>query len=171
MTRTFDYTYTTVTITPLGGYSRSLSVIPRQTLMSMTRSSKPPYFILSVANLSRMRVTMKDREDFLRDPIFFFVALAIADNAFRSISSLDQFWAVRPPRNTRQFEFQWKSAVKDLPILRISSRDSKDTTSEAWTYGSMAQGLNKLTQISGYPQGTLTMTSFRRGFANCLDSE
>lgn len=77
MTRTFDYTYTTVTITPLGGYSRSLSVIPRQTLMSITRWSKPPYFILSLANLSRMRVTMKDREDFLRDPIFFFVALAI----------------------------------------------------------------------------------------------
>lgn len=68
-----------------------------------------------------MRVVMKDREDFLRDPVFFFfIALAIADQAFQGISSLDQFWAVWPPRDRRQFEFQWNTAIMDIPVLRMA---------------------------------------------------
>lgn len=44
---------------------------------------------------------MKDREDVLRDPVFFFfIALAISDKAFRGILLLEQLWEVRP-RNRR----------------------------------------------------------------------
>ena len=117
-----------------------------------------------------MRVVMKDREDFLRDPVFFFIALAISDKAFRGISSLDQFWAVRPPSNRSQFEFQWDAAVMDTPVLRKADRLGK-VSSQAWSVSCTFDVLNNLTRMAGYPKGSLTMYSFRCGFGNSIDSE
>ena len=112
---------------------------------------------------------MKDQEKFLRDPVFFFIALAFADHAFRGISSLNQFWEIRPPGDKKQFEFQWNDAVMDVPVFR--SKGDLSIHSPAWTTTEMYKVLNRLTNILGYEKSSITIHTLRRSFGNRIDSE
>lgn len=120
-----------------------------------------------LANSDRLRVIMKDKEELLRDPVFFFVALAFADNAFRGIPSLDQFWKVRPSGDNKQLEFQWHDAVMDIPVFRSTDKSgSMGINSPAWNTSLMFCSLNSLTETAGYKKGSVTIHTLRRGFGN-----
>ena len=115
---------------------------------------------------------MKDKEGLLRDPVFFFVALAFADNAFRGITSLDQFWKVRPFGDNRQLELQWNDAVMDTPVFRwIDKSGSMGLESPAWNTNSMNRSLRSLTEIAGYKKSSVTIHTLRRGFGNRVQRE
>ena len=115
---------------------------------------------------------MKDKEDVLRDPVFFFVALAFADKAFLGISSLDQFWKIRPSGDKSHLEFQWNIEVEDIPVFRWMDKDSAmGINSPAWNTSSMFRLLNKVTKIAGYEKGTITVHTLRRSFGNSVQRE
>lgn len=82
-----------------------------------------------------MRVIMKDKEGFLRDPVIFFLALAFVDEALLGIDSVDQFWMIRPPGNRKQFDFQGNPTVLDTPVFQLT--DSTGGISQAWNDTSM----------------------------------
>ena len=172
MNRISYYTSFTMTMEVVGGCSSSLSDTPKGTpILAATRMSKLSYLV-SPSNSHRLRVIMKDKENFLRDPVFFFVALAFADHAFRGISSLDQFWAVRPPHDRTQFEFQWNVAVMETPVFRSTDKNGAlGIESPAWITTQMYRDLNNLTRLAGYEKGTITVHTLRRGFGNRVERE
>lgn len=106
-----------------------------------------------------MRVIMKDKEGFLRDPVIFFLALAFVDEALLGIDSVDQFWMIRPPGNRKQFDFQGNPTVLDTPVFQLT--DS--------TGGFHKRGMTR--QCIVYLAKSITVHSIRRGFANCTDSK
>lgn len=115
-----------------------------------------------------MRVIMKDKEGFLRDPVFFFLALAFVDEALLGIDSVDQFWMIRPSGNRKQFDFQWNPTVLDTPVFQLT--DSTGGISQAWNDTSMYYLLRGLIRIARYEAKSITVHSIRRGFASCIDS-
>ena len=114
-------------------------------------------------------MTMKTREELLHDPIMFFLPLAFADHAFKDIASVDQFWNIRPPSGTKQFEFQWRDSILDEPVFRYITKGN--VTDEPWHTGQMYSQLKVLVQAAGYRKGSITIHTLRRGFANAIFSK
>ncbi|KAL9038224.1 MAG: hypothetical protein Q9214_005369, partial [Letrouitia sp. 1 TL-2023] len=113
------------------------------------------------------RIAMLNHEQLYRDPVAFFLALAIADNAFKGIHSLEQFWAVRPQRGQKSFQFKWNQEALDQPVFRTVKKDGR--VSDAWAASSMYHLLKRLVANAGFPEGSITMHTFRRGVANMVD--
>jgi len=112
---------------------------------------------------------MTDHENMFYDPVWFFVALAFTDQAFKGISNLEQFWTVRPKDGQGSFQFEWNADVLETPVFRAVK--SSGTTLEPWRCASMFHQLGKVVEAAGYRKGTITVHTIRRGFANVMNSE
>lgn len=127
------------------------------------------FLIFIPSDVHRTRMTMTRRPDILRDPTIFFLALALADNALKDISSVEQFSMVKPPPGEKTFEFKWNVEVLDQPVFRRVG--SKGVTEEAWNCQQMFYQLGNIIECAGYKKGLITIHTVRRGFANAIESK
>ena len=115
-------------------------------------------------------MVVRNTEDVLRDPVLFLLALAFEDKALKDIHSVEQFSKVRPQNGSQHFTFQWNEEIADKPVFRRIGV-AEGVTEDAWHFAQMNNFLEDLIQCAGYPQGSITIHTIRRGFANAIESE
>ncbi|KAL9583992.1 MAG: hypothetical protein Q9203_004848 [Teloschistes exilis] len=113
------------------------------------------------------RVTMLSRERLFRDPIAYFLTLAFADDAIKGVKTMEQFWAIKPPKGQKSFQFEWNADKMDMPVFRVTT--ATGPTPASWTCSSMFRYLSIVTKEAGYPPGSVTIHTMRRGVANKVD--
>ncbi|KAL8815113.1 MAG: hypothetical protein Q9223_005718 [Gallowayella weberi] len=67
----------------------------------------------------KFRVTISSEDRLLRNPLAFFLALAFADDAIKRVSSVEQFWEIRPRRGQKSFQLEWNKEKLDTPVFRM----------------------------------------------------
>ena len=73
---------------------------------------------------------MTSRDDVMRDPVAFVLALAFADTALKGITSVQKFADVKPRSEKELFTFEWNDEVLDQPVFRLVDR-TKGLTEDA----------------------------------------
>ena len=77
---------------------------------------------------------MYEHERLQYNAVFFFFALALADHAFKGISTIEELMRVRLPDGRDSWELEWDERVLDLPILWMATYARVE--SRALTYSS-----------------------------------
>ncbi|KAL8637191.1 MAG: hypothetical protein Q9228_005515 [Teloschistes exilis] len=113
------------------------------------------------------RVTMSSEDRLLRNPLAFFLALAFADDAIKGVSSVEQFWEIRPRQGQKSFQLEWNKEKLDTPVFRMVN--ATGPTPDAWHTLSMFYYLRNVVKNAGYKEGSVTIHTLRRGVANVVD--
>ena len=109
-------------------------------------------------------------DDLMRDPVLFFLTLAMLDDAVKGVDSIEQFYDVRPRPGCDKFMFEWNDKVLDQPVFRLINRH-KGVTQDAWHCDQMFSQLQNVVECAGYQRGDITGHTIRRGFANAIESK
>ncbi|KAI9888578.1 MAG: hypothetical protein M1814_006625 [Vezdaea aestivalis] len=105
-------------------------------------------------------------------PITFILALAFADNAFKSeLITPDYLLRVKVPSRLHTLPIHWKTEILDKPIFRRLRRDSSgigidDSLPLSYRYGNDA--IHRLGELAGY-RHSIKFYCFRRWTANTLN--
>jgi hypothetical protein len=126
--------------------------------------------------LHRVVYTLHQRDDQLAFcPMLLFLALAFADDAFRDVSNVRDFFRLKVPVDDnvqrQTLEIKFKDSVLDMPIFREISATSTGFTisdTEAWSYGSVRTLTKELGRSAGFKQD-ITPYDMRRGAANKIE--
>ncbi|KAL8778200.1 MAG: hypothetical protein Q9194_002136 [Teloschistes cf. exilis] len=94
------------------------------------------------------RVTMLSRERLFRDPIAYFLTLAFADDAIKGVKTMEQFWAIKPPKGQKSFQFEWNADKMDMPVFRVTT--ATGPTPASWTCSSMFRYLSIVTKEADF---------------------
>lgn len=112
---------------------------------------------------------MTSRDRLFRDPVAFFLALAVADNAIKGVTTVEQLLKIRPQGGNKTFQFQWNEGKGDLPVFRTVT--AKGPTSSSWNTSSMYHYLTCVSNAAGYKKGSITIHTLRRGLAYVVDGK
>ena len=105
------------------------------------------------------------------DPTVFALALALTDNAIKGVSSVEQFYETEPLNTEKKFMFEWNEDVLDKPVFSRIDRCKGVLKDEAWNCNNMFYQLQDVSQCAGYRRGDINDHTFRRGFANAIESK
>jgi hypothetical protein len=107
--------------------------------------------------------------------MLLFLALAFADDAFRDVSNVRDFFRLKVPVDDnvqrQTLDIKFKDSVLDMPIFREISATSTGFTisdTEAWSYGSVRTLVKELGRSAGFKQD-ITPYDMRRGAANRIE--
>lgn len=112
---------------------------------------------------------MSSEDRLLRNPLAFFLALAFADDAIKGVSSVEQFWEIRPRRGQKSFQSEWNKDKLDTPVFRIVN--ATGPTPDAWHTSSIFCYFRNAVKNAGYKESSITIHTLRRGVANVVDSK
>ena len=110
---------------------------------------------------------MISQHNLYRDPVAFFLALALADSAFRNVTTVEQFLSVRPYLGSKSMQFQWVQDKLDTPVFKVIKPTRP--TSDSWNGSSMFYYLANVVKTAGYKKGSIAIHTLRRGLANVVD--
>lgn len=67
--------------------------------------------------------------------MLYILALALADDAFKDYSTLEEIFDLEPPRDQNIWHLEWKDSVLDLPVFRkMSLHGPTDTIQSSSSY-------------------------------------
>ncbi|KAK6495730.1 hypothetical protein TWF481_002777 [Arthrobotrys musiformis] len=116
---------------------------------------------------------LHERDDCLAfDPIILFLALAFADNAFKSqdIKQPADLFKLRVPSHLECLHIQWREDILEAPVFReAKSTGSEISETEALSYGVLQALMKNLGENAGYEE-PLKPYNLRRAAANAIDS-
>src|SRR5436309_10277604 len=82
------------------------------------------------------------------NPVLYFMAIALADNAFKDYSTFEEILQIEPPADQDIWPVDWKDEVLKLPIFReIEPEGPTKTIQSATSYSGQ---LRRLGHRAGY---------------------
>ncbi|KAH0542349.1 hypothetical protein FGG08_003287 [Glutinoglossum americanum] len=95
----------------------------------------------------------------LVNPVLFLLAIALADNAFRDYSTLEEILAIEPPADEDLYHIEWKDDILDMPFFRTATFEGP--TNKIQKSNSFSHQLVALGRRAGYEEN-ITVHDARR---------
>ena len=109
-----------------------------------------------------------DAGDPVRGIIGYFLALAFADNVFKTIRTIEDLAKTRIPSGQAIWKFDWKDSIGEMPVFQ--GIDSDGPTGKSMTYSSIKNLIIDLGHRAGYSEN-INMHAICRGFLNEVNAK
>jgi Protein of unknown function (DUF3435) len=106
-----------------------------------------------------MHAIYEKTDTLLVNPVLFVLAIALASNAFRDYSTLEEILAIEPPAGEDLFHVEWKDDILDVPFFQTVT--SQGPTGEIQKSNSFSRQLVELGRRAGYREN-ITVHAARR---------
>ena len=113
-------------------------------------------------------IVFYEHDDPVRSIITYFISLALADNAFRTVRTIDDIINTKIPPGQDIWVFEWKSSIGEMPVFQ--EVNDKGPTGKSMTYSMIKSLIVKLGHRAGYTENITMhqqdMTAFRSSLIN-----
>ena len=106
-----------------------------------------------------MHSVYEKTDTLLINPVLFLLAIALADNAFKDYSTLEEILAIEPPVDEDLCHIEWKDNILDIPFFR--SATFRGPTGNIQKSNSFSHQLVALGRRAGYEEN-ITVHDARR---------
>ena len=112
-------------------------------------------------------VVFNEHEEPFRSVLYYFMAKAIADGAFKNVSTVDDILDAELHENERLRIFKWRDDIGDMPVLQAADSDSSSI--KPITYDAVRCQTVELGRRAGY-RHNITIHGIRRTFLNSVNN-